>query len=152
MVCFIFNYVVRRRASAWWGKYTMTMSAALDSGLAFALVVVFFGFIYPGWMDGFRWWGTEVYKQVCLINHFSTAVCRGAVLIAWRVGLRLASLSLQARGAWGTLWSIVIIKSRMLYSKRMIFASAVLHRTERIPNQSSPTYFQPRRRYPAIPK
>jgi len=62
LVCFIFNYLIRRRASAWWGKYTMTMSTALDSGLAFALVVVFFGFIYPGWMDGFRWWGTEVYK------------------------------------------------------------------------------------------
>lgn len=64
LVCFTFNYVVRRRASAWWGKYTMTMSAALDSGLAFALVVIFFGFIYPGWMDNFKWWGTEVYKQV----------------------------------------------------------------------------------------
>ena len=42
----------------------MTMSAALDSGLAFAIVVVFFGFIYPGWTENFRWWGTEVYKQV----------------------------------------------------------------------------------------
>jgi OPT family small oligopeptide transporter len=65
VVCFVFNSVIRRRASAWWGKYTMTMSAALDSGLAFSLVVVFFGFIYPGWMDGFTWWGTEVYKQGC---------------------------------------------------------------------------------------
>ena len=63
-VCFLFNYAIRRRAFAWWGKYTMTMSAALDSGLAFALVVVFFGFVYPGWMDNFHWWGTEVYKQV----------------------------------------------------------------------------------------
>ena len=42
----------------------MTMSAALDSGLAFALVVVFFGFVYPGWMDNFHWWGTEIYKRV----------------------------------------------------------------------------------------
>ena len=64
VVCFAFNHVLRRRASAWWGKYTMTLSAALDSGLGFALVVVFFGFIYPGWMDGFKWWGTEVYKLV----------------------------------------------------------------------------------------
>lgn len=45
----------------------MTLSAALDSGLAFALVIVFFGFVYPGWMDGFRWWGTEVYKQVRVV-------------------------------------------------------------------------------------
>ncbi|POR36191.1 Glutathione transporter 1, partial [Tolypocladium paradoxum] len=65
VVCYLFNYLVKRRASAWWGKYTMTLSAALDSGLAFGIVVVFFGFIYPGWMKGFSWWGTEVYKQGC---------------------------------------------------------------------------------------
>lgn len=65
VVCFLFNDVVKRRAGAWWSKYTMTMSAALDSGLAFALVIVFFGFVYPGWMDNFGWWGTEVYKQGC---------------------------------------------------------------------------------------
>ncbi|KAF7503798.1 hypothetical protein GJ744_003239 [Endocarpon pusillum] len=65
VVCFAFNHVLRRRRSEWWGKYTMTMSAALDSGLAFALLIVFFGVVYPGWMDGFRWWGTEVYKMGC---------------------------------------------------------------------------------------
>lgn len=65
VVCFVFNSVLRKRAQAWWGKYTMTLSAALDSGMAFSLVAVFFGFVYPGWMDGFRWWGTEVYKQGC---------------------------------------------------------------------------------------
>ncbi|MCJ1313528.1 hypothetical protein MMC25_007207 [Agyrium rufum] len=64
LVCFIFNYIIRRRAFAWWGKYTMTMSAALDSGLAFAILIVFFGFVYPGWSENIRWWGTEVYKQV----------------------------------------------------------------------------------------
>ena len=65
LVCYVFNYLVKNRASAWWAKYTMTLSAALDSGLAFGIVVVFFGFVYPGWMDGFRWWGTEVYQQGC---------------------------------------------------------------------------------------
>ncbi|KAI8629219.1 OPT-domain-containing protein [Xylariaceae sp. FL1651] len=65
VVCYVFNYLVKNRASAWWAKYTMTLSAALDSGLAFGIVVVFFGFIYPGWMEGFSWWGTEVYKQGC---------------------------------------------------------------------------------------
>ncbi|RYP41781.1 hypothetical protein DL767_000797 [Monosporascus sp. MG133] len=65
VVCYVFNYLVKNRASEWWAKYTMTLSAALDSGLAFGIVVVFFGFIYPGWMDGFSWWGTEVYKQGC---------------------------------------------------------------------------------------
>ena len=65
MVCFLFNYLIKRRAGAWWRKYTMTLSAALDSGLAVGIVVVFFGFVYPGWMDDFRWWGTEIYKQGC---------------------------------------------------------------------------------------
>ncbi|KAI0012951.1 OPT-domain-containing protein [Xylariaceae sp. FL0662B] len=65
VVCYIFNYLIKNRAGPWWAKYTMTLSAALDSGLAFGIVVVFFGFIYPGWMKGFSWWGTEVYKQGC---------------------------------------------------------------------------------------
>ncbi|KAK7420050.1 hypothetical protein QQZ08_010578 [Neonectria magnoliae] len=65
VVCYVFNYLIKNRHNAWWSKYTMTLSAALDSGLAFGIVVVFFGFIYPGWMDGFKWWGTEVYKQGC---------------------------------------------------------------------------------------
>ncbi|CAG8951745.1 hypothetical protein HYFRA_00005547 [Hymenoscyphus fraxineus] len=65
LVCFVFNYVVKRRAGNWWAKYTMTLSAALDSGLAFGLVVVFFGFVYPGLMEGFKWWGTEIYKRGC---------------------------------------------------------------------------------------
>ena len=73
IVCYSFNYVLRRRASAWWGKYTMTLSAALDSGLAFALVVVFFGFVYPGVTKGFSWWGTEVYKQV---SHWQPLILR----------------------------------------------------------------------------
>ncbi|OCT51760.1 Glutathione transporter [Cladophialophora carrionii] len=65
VVCFVFNSFLRRRAPGWWGKYTMTMSAALDSGLAFSLLIVFFGFVYPGWTDSFSWWGTEVYKRGC---------------------------------------------------------------------------------------
>ncbi|KAI0172282.1 OPT-domain-containing protein [Hypoxylon sp. FL1284] len=65
LVCYAFNHAVKIRAPAWWAKYTMTLSAALDSGLAFGIVVVFFGFIYPGWMQGFSWWGTDVYRQGC---------------------------------------------------------------------------------------
>ncbi|KAI5463758.1 OPT oligopeptide transporter protein-domain-containing protein [Mariannaea sp. PMI_226] len=65
LVCYVFNYLIKNRHNPWWSKYTMTLSAALDSGLAFGILVVFFGFIYPGWMQGFHWWGTEVYKQGC---------------------------------------------------------------------------------------
>ncbi|KAK8172299.1 OPT oligopeptide transporter protein-domain-containing protein [Phyllosticta citrichinensis] len=65
LVCWVFNDVIRRKKSQWWKKYNMTLSAALDSGVAVGVVVVFFGVIYPGWMKGFSWWGTEVYKQGC---------------------------------------------------------------------------------------
>ncbi|RMD43048.1 hypothetical protein DV735_g2078, partial [Chaetothyriales sp. CBS 134920] len=67
VVCFTFNSLIRRRAPAWWAKYTMTMSAALDSGLATGLVVIFFGFAYPNWswMTNFHWWGTDVFKNGC---------------------------------------------------------------------------------------
>ena len=64
IVCYIFNYEIRNRKNAWWKKYNMMLSAALDSGLAFGVVVIFFGIVYPGWMSNFKWWGTEVYKQV----------------------------------------------------------------------------------------
>ncbi|KAL8887650.1 MAG: hypothetical protein Q9215_004811 [Flavoplaca cf. flavocitrina] len=67
VVCFIFNSVIRRRKPEWWGKYTMTLSAGLDSGLAIGVVVIFFGIIFPGWMEGFSWWGTEIYKQVSCV-------------------------------------------------------------------------------------
>ncbi|EKJ79004.1 hypothetical protein NXS19_013369 [Fusarium pseudograminearum] len=65
LVCYVFNYLIKNRHNAWWSKYTMTLSAALDSGLAFGIVVVFFGFIYPGFAQNLKWWGTEVYKQGC---------------------------------------------------------------------------------------
>ena len=44
----------------------MTLSAALDSGLAFGVVIIFFCFLYPGWgwLQSLQWWGTRVYKEV----------------------------------------------------------------------------------------
>src|SRR5690606_36349725 len=57
IVCYIFNRRLRSRARAWWGKYTMVLSAALDAGLAFGLLVVFFGVVYPGFSEGWDWWG-----------------------------------------------------------------------------------------------
>lgn len=64
IICFIFNYRIMRRYNAWWKKYNMTLSAALDSGVALGVVIIFFGVYYPGWLDNFHWWGTEIYKQV----------------------------------------------------------------------------------------
>jgi len=66
ILCYIFNYRIMRSNREWWNKYTMTLSAALDSGLAVGVLVIFFALVYPGWTDGFKWWGTEIYKQVRL--------------------------------------------------------------------------------------
>lgn len=67
IVCWAFNGLAKQRRQLWWAKYTMTLSAALDASLAFGLVVVFFAVMYPGWewVQGFRWWGTEVFRQGC---------------------------------------------------------------------------------------
>jgi OPT family oligopeptide transporter len=64
ILCWVFNYRIRRFNRAWWDKYVMTLSAALDSGLAVGVLFIFFALVYPGWTKGFSWWGTEVYKQV----------------------------------------------------------------------------------------
>lgn len=47
----------------------MTLSAALDSGLAFGVVVVFFALVYPPWgarlSAAIQWWGTSVFQAGC---------------------------------------------------------------------------------------
>lgn len=53
-VGFIFNYVIKRRANAWWRKYNYVLSAALDSGVAICAIVIFFAFQnseihFPAW-------------------------------------------------------------------------------------------------------
>jgi len=67
-VGFIFQYVIRRRHFAWWNKYNYALSAALDSGLALSVVVIFFCLKFPS--DGAigahsiqTWWGNTVYKN-----------------------------------------------------------------------------------------
>lgn len=107
LVCWLFNDVIRKRKTAWWKKYNMTLSAALDSGVAVGVVVVFFGVIYPGWIDGFSWWGTEVYKQVCVSTLFARAMLMS-------LGLRLGCLLIPKRGSWRTLWTRDMVMSSML--------------------------------------
>ncbi|KZV83488.1 small oligopeptide transporter [Exidia glandulosa HHB12029] len=63
---FIFQYFIRRRHFSWWAKYNYVLSAALDSGVAFASIIIFFALQYP--KDGTigqdtigQWWGNTVY-------------------------------------------------------------------------------------------
>ncbi|TFK71414.1 OPT oligopeptide transporter [Pluteus cervinus] len=65
IVGFIFNYVIRRRHFSWWTKYNYVLSAALDSGVAMAVVIIFFCLQYPqngtiGATTVASWWGNTV--------------------------------------------------------------------------------------------
>jgi len=66
IVGFIFNYCIRRRNFSWWRKYNYVLSAALDSGVAVSVVVIFFCLQYPkngtiGATTIQTWWGNTVY-------------------------------------------------------------------------------------------
>ncbi|EPS43592.1 hypothetical protein H072_2452 [Dactylellina haptotyla CBS 200.50] len=67
LVCWGFNSYLKKRRGDWWKKYRMVISAALDTGLAVGVGVVFFAVVWPGWewSRDWSWWGTEVYKQGC---------------------------------------------------------------------------------------
>ncbi|KAH7096542.1 OPT oligopeptide transporter protein-domain-containing protein, partial [Auriculariales sp. MPI-PUGE-AT-0066] len=47
IVGFIFQYVIRRRHFAWWAKYNYVLSAALDAGVAVAVIIIFFCLQFP---------------------------------------------------------------------------------------------------------
>jgi len=67
-VCFIFNYIIRRRHFDWWAKYNYMLSAGLDAGYAFGVLIVFFTLQYPkngtiGLDSIQKWWGNTVYTK-----------------------------------------------------------------------------------------
>jgi len=78
IVGFIFQYVIRRRHFSWWTKYNYVLSAALDSGVAVAAVLIFFILQYPrngtiGANNIQKWWGNTV--------PFDTADAKGTPLL-----------------------------------------------------------------------
>jgi len=63
---FLFNYVIRRFRFRWWMRYNYILSAALDAGVAFGMVVVFFGLGLPKPSTGgiqLNWWGNLVWQN-----------------------------------------------------------------------------------------
>ncbi|KAJ6460926.1 small oligopeptide transporter [Mycena sanguinolenta] len=65
---FIFQYLVRRKYFAYWTKYNYVLSAALDAGTAFGLMLVFFCLQYPlngtiGSNSVLKWWGNAVHMK-----------------------------------------------------------------------------------------
>lgn len=53
----IFNFFVLKYRKKWWQKYNYVLSAALDAGLAFMGIVLYFTLTMTG--TEISWWGTE---------------------------------------------------------------------------------------------
>lgn len=65
---FLFQFVIRRRHFSYWAKYNYVLSAALDVGTAFGVILVYFCLQYPlngrlGFNSIQQWWGNQVFKQ-----------------------------------------------------------------------------------------
>ncbi|KAI5123200.1 hypothetical protein M0805_003967 [Coniferiporia weirii] len=68
IVGFIFQFVIRRRHFSWWTKYNYVLSAALDSGVAVSIILIFFCLEYPlngsiGLTTIQSWWGNTVFTK-----------------------------------------------------------------------------------------
>jgi OPT family oligopeptide transporter len=89
IVGFIFQFVIRKRHFQWWAKYNCefilfalrkcwvlipfyhfldVLSAALDSGVAMSIIIIFFCLQYPkngeiGANNVLKWWGNTVYDN-----------------------------------------------------------------------------------------
>ncbi|KAH7104863.1 OPT oligopeptide transporter [Auriculariales sp. MPI-PUGE-AT-0066] len=64
LVGFIFQYIVRRRRFQWWAHYNYILSAALDSGVAVATIIIFFALQYPDIKSTLdTWWGNKVWQK-----------------------------------------------------------------------------------------
>ncbi|EGN96301.1 hypothetical protein SERLA73DRAFT_112539 [Serpula lacrymans var. lacrymans S7.3] len=82
IVGFIFQYVIRRRHFSWWTKYNYVLSAAMDSGVAIATIVIFFCLQYPeNGMIGAKtiqtWWGNTVYTRTGDYNGVTSKTVEG---------------------------------------------------------------------------
>ncbi|KAH3666328.1 hypothetical protein OGAPHI_004517 [Ogataea philodendri] len=57
-VCYAFNHVVKKRYQAWWEKYNYILASALDAGVAFGGIIIFFAVQYHE--KDINWWGNLV--------------------------------------------------------------------------------------------
>jgi OPT family oligopeptide transporter len=58
---FVSNYVLRRFRFRWWMRYNYIMSAGLDAGLAFSMIVIFLFLSLPKGGITLNWWGNTVW-------------------------------------------------------------------------------------------
>lgn len=65
IVGMIFNYFIHNKHKGWWKRYNLVSAVGLDCGLAIAVIIVYFAVQYPGGVDSYKWWGTEVSSSSC---------------------------------------------------------------------------------------
>ncbi|EJC97675.1 OPT oligopeptide transporter [Fomitiporia mediterranea MF3/22] len=59
----VFQYFMRRFHFRWWMRYNYILSAALDSGVAISLIVIFFSLQLPKGGITLDWWGNTVWMK-----------------------------------------------------------------------------------------
>ncbi|KAI6095502.1 OPT oligopeptide transporter protein-domain-containing protein [Pisolithus croceorrhizus] len=73
LVNYIFQNIIRKHNCPWWAKYNYVLSAALDSGLAVSVLVIFFTLQYPMngmiGMDLQQWWGNFALLHFSPLNN-----------------------------------------------------------------------------------
>jgi hypothetical protein len=62
IVGIIFGIYVKRNFTTWWRRYAFVLSAALDSSVAIAAIIVFFAVFWTKAADNLTWWGTTIHK------------------------------------------------------------------------------------------
>ncbi|KZS97226.1 OPT oligopeptide transporter [Sistotremastrum niveocremeum HHB9708] len=60
---FIFQYYMRRKHFRWWIRYNYILSAAMDSAVGLALIIIFFALQYPKGGVNLNWWGNTVWQN-----------------------------------------------------------------------------------------
>jgi len=65
---FIFQYVMRRKHFRWWLRFNYLLSAALDSGVAIGVILIFFCLQFPRGGVTLNWWGNTVWQNTADSN------------------------------------------------------------------------------------
>ncbi|KZT65583.1 OPT oligopeptide transporter [Daedalea quercina L-15889] len=63
MVGAFFQWFMRRFHFRWWMRYNYILSAALDSGVAVSLIIIFFALEMPKGGINVNWWGNTVWEN-----------------------------------------------------------------------------------------
>ncbi|KAJ4477681.1 small oligopeptide transporter, partial [Lentinula edodes] len=106
IVGFIFQYLIRKRNFPWWTKYNYVLSAALDSGLAISVIIIYFALQYPkngtiGKNTILSWWGNTVSVCNFSLNSCSTMIMVFKGILYW---CRRAGGSCHTATCRGSFW------------------------------------------------